>query len=103
MAQRLTTIGSSLRTTASRRIRKVNCFGGQIERGKEQVTVVDLEIASFGPYPGNTDNMAFSSTSRLQISIVGPTKYNNLTVRWRVLEYFGIKAPSIFICHLPLT
>ena len=106
MAQRLATAGSSLRTTASGRMRKVNCLGGQIERGKEQVAVVDSglhQITSFGPYPGSTDNVAFSSTSGLQISMVGPTKYDNPTVRWRVSEYFGTKAPGMFICHLPPT
>jgi len=29
---------------------------------KRKVAVVDSEIASFGPYPGSTDNVAFSST-----------------------------------------
>jgi len=102
MAQRLVTIGSLPRTTASERMRKVDCLGGQIGTSC---------CGGFGsppnyllrPLSGSTDNVAFFSTSWLQISMVGPTKYDNLTVRWCVSEYFGIKAPGMFICHLALT
>ena len=55
------------------------------------------------PSPDSTDSVAFFSISKLQISIVGPTKYNNITVQWYVLEYFNIKASGIFIHYLPLT
>ena len=48
------------------------------------------------PSPDSTDNVAY-------FSIVGPTKYINITVRWYVSEYFGIKASGIFIYPLLLT
>ncbi len=32
---------------------------------------------------------------------MGPTKYDNITVRWHVSEYFGVKASGIFIYYLP--
>ena len=46
--------------------------------------------------------MVFSSTSGLQISIVGPTKYDNLTVRWRVSEYFARDIYLPFATNLTL-
>ena len=54
------------------------------------------------PSPDSTDNIAFFSTSKLQISIVGPTKYNNITVWWYVLEFFSVKMSGIFIHYLLL-
>ena len=41
--------------------------------GKEQVATVDSgPLDERGPSPDSTDNVAFFSTSKLQISIVGP-------------------------------
>jgi len=37
------------------------------------------------------DNIAFSGISKLEISIVGSTKYNNLTMWWYVLSTLVLK------------
>ena len=43
--------------------------------------LLDERPPFFSPSPDSTDSVAFFSTSKLQISIVGPTKYNNITVQ----------------------